>query len=123
MDNFSSGQMPQGSSQQPSYQQYPYGQPGQQPNLGGIVPSTPIMETASATTSPDNSSGNAVYVVAIAVLIAMIALANSLGGLIEQAVYEAAQGELYGYTQPLDPYGSDSTIDYPLGNSPRSYDL
>jgi len=109
-----------------------YGQPnpyGGQPNQpspydgqpGPLASPVPLMETASATTSPDNQSGSTVYVVAAIVFVACLALANSFGGLIERAIYEAMseQDYDYSYDQPLDTEGLDGLFDA----TPQSYDL
>lgn len=79
------GEQPQPTSRQGVASPAPHEGPGTtqpQPAPGPATPQQPVVESASATTSPDNKSGAAPYVIVGVVLACLLFLAAGVGNLV-----------------------------------------
>lgn len=72
---------------------------------GGAAGKPAIIETASATTDPDNAnSGNAAYAIAAIVVVVLLVIGSSLGSFLSTALSYLASNDGY-YEQEWDYYG------------------
>ena len=80
------------------------------------APADPVIESASATTSPDNArSGGAAYVVfaiVAALLLVVVSGLSSCTGAVADLAWRNTDGRSRSFSYVMDPYGHDYDIDY-----------